>query len=98
MSFLAVTAVTGLAQAQDLESIRKDLNDAQKRLTEQRETIASEKPALGKSFNITRADLIEKRRKVRIARMAKSDRDSLLKELEKKHYASDQDFRFVTSQ
>lgn len=97
LSFISFLSVTATGVAQDLESIRKDLNDAQKRLTEQRAAMASEKPALGKTFNITRAELVEKRRKMRIVRMAKSDRDALLKELEKRHYASDQDFSFVDS-
>lgn len=90
-------ALVSMVSAQDLESIRKDLEDAQKRLTEQRETIASEKPQLAKSFHATHAELVEKRRKVRIARMAKADRETLLKELEKKHYTFAQDHTFVVN-
>lgn len=86
------------AGAQDMESIQKDLHDARKRLTEQREAIAREKPGLGKSFHETKAELLEKRRKARIARMAKSDRESLLKELQKKCYTSEQDHSYVDSQ
>ena len=72
------------AMAQDLESIQRDLEGSISRLTKQRELIAAEKPALGQAFQTTRSDLVEKRRKVRIARMAKSDRDELLKELGEK--------------
>ena len=72
------------AMAQDLESIQQDLEGSISRLTKQRELIAAEKPALGQAFQTTRSDLVEKRRKVRIARMAKSDRDELLKELGEK--------------
>ncbi len=86
------------AAAQDLASIRKDLDDAQIRLVRQRDAIAAEKPALAKTFDATRASLLEKRRKLRIARMAKSDRDALLKELEKKHYTSGQDHSYVDGQ
>ena len=74
------------SMAQDLESIQQDLDGSITRLTKQRELIAAEKPALGQAFQTTRTDLVEKRRKIRIARMAKSDRDELLKELEKKQY------------
>ena len=72
------------SMAQDLESIQRDLEGSISRLTKQRELIAAEKPALGQAFQTTRSDLVEKRRKVRIARMAKSDRDELLKELGEK--------------
>ncbi|MDG1357242.1 MAG: hypothetical protein P8P36_03520, partial [Akkermansiaceae bacterium] len=77
--------------AQDLQSIQDDLEDALSRLTKQREGIAAEKPKLGQSFHSTSGDLVEKRRKVRIARMAKSGRDELLKELGKKNYIYQQD-------
>ncbi len=86
------------AHAQDTTRIRLDLADAQARLSKQRAAIAAEKPALAKSFHATRALLLEKRRKVRIARMAKSDRAALLKELEKKHHLSAQDHAFVDTQ
>jgi biopolymer transport protein ExbB len=88
----------GPVVAQDRVPIRKDLDDALARLTSQRDAIAAEKPALAKAFDETRASLLEKRRKVRIARMAKSDRDNLLKELEKKHYTSGQDHTYVDGQ
>lgn len=87
-----------LASAQEMESITRDLKDAQHRLTIQRELIAAEKPKLGKQFEQTRASLIEKRRKTRIARMAKEDRANMLKELEKKHYRSAQDFTYIDTQ
>lgn len=78
--------------------ITQDLKAAQKRLSTQRDAIASEKPGLAKSFEQTRADLVEKRRKARIARMAKEDRAALMKELEKKHYLSAQNFTYVNGQ
>lgn len=80
---------------QDLSSIQKDLDDAIKRLAEQREKIATEKPAMGQSFQTIRGELIDKRRKVRIARMAKSDRATLLKELEKKQHVYSQDHDYI---
>jgi biopolymer transport protein ExbB len=94
---IALTLVTA-AVAQDLESINKDLAGARQRLVEQREEIAAGKSVVGKTFHATRAELMQKRRKVRIARMAKSDRDALLEELEKKHYTYGQDHDFTTSQ
>jgi biopolymer transport protein ExbB len=84
--------------AQDIPSIQKDLKSAQDRLTKQREAIAAEKPTIAKSFDETRASLLEKRRIVRIARMSKSDRETLLKELEKKHYTTGQDYNYVDGQ
>ena len=87
-----------LPKSQVVESIQKDLADAQQRLTQQREKIAAEKPKLAKSFDQMRADLIEKRRLVRIARMAKADRDAMLKALEKKHYVAAQNDQFIDSQ
>lgn len=80
---------------QDLSSIQKDLDDSISRLAKQREIIATEKPAMGARFQATRSELLEKRRKVRIARMAKSDRDALLKELEKKQYVYTQDHDYM---
>ncbi len=93
-SFLLV----GLAalHADPAEDARKDLADAQKRLVELRESIASEKPKLAKQFNEAQSQLLEKRRKARIARMAEADRKALLKELEKNHHLSQQDHVFVT--
>ena len=87
-----------LAAAQDMESIARDLKEAQQRLTAQRESIAAEKPELGKAFEQMRASLIEKRRLARIARMAQADRDALLKGLEKKHYLSAQNDDYVDRQ
>ena len=84
--------------AQDLASVQKDLDDALGRLGKQREGIATEKPALGQAFHSTGTELIEKRRKVRIARMAKSDRDELLKELEKTNYIYQQDQEYILGQ
>lgn len=78
--------------------MQKDLDSARERLTRQREAIAAEKPIMGKSFHATRADLVEKRRKVRIARMAKYDRDALLRELEKKHHSYAQDHDYIAGQ
>lgn len=95
---LVVAAGLGSASAQDLTSIQKDLEQSQKALTAQRETLAAEKPPLAKAFDDVRTDLVEKRRKARIARMAVSDRDALLKELEKKHYLSAQNQTFVVGQ
>ena len=86
------------SMAQDLESIQRDLDGSISRLSKQRELIATEKPALGQAFQTTRSDLVEKRRKIRIARMAKSDRDELLKELEKKQYLYQQDHEYITGQ
>lgn len=91
-------APTGPTAAQTVADITKDLKDAQSRLAAQRSEIAGEKPGLAKSFEEARADLVEKRRKARIARMAKEDREALIKELEKKHYLSAQDFTFVDGQ
>lgn len=87
-----------LAAAQDMESVTRDLKEAQQQLTTQRESIAAEKPELGKAFEQTRASLIEKRRQARIARMAQADRDALLKGLEKKHYLSAQNDDYVDRQ
>lgn len=78
--------------------LTQDLKDAQLRLRLQREQMASEKPKLGKDFENARASLMALRRKARIARMAKEDRVAMLKELEKKHYLSEQDYTFVSRQ
>ncbi len=83
------------AIAQDLTSIKKDLTKAQDELVAQRTAIAAEKPTLAKSFEVTRAELKDKRRKVRIARMSVEDRKTLFRELEKKHYLSEQDYNFI---
>ena len=91
-------ACTVSSGAQDLTSIRKDLDSATVKLSKQRDKIAAEKPNLAKLFDTTRASLLEKRRIVRIARMTKSDRESLLKELQKKHYASEQDANYTDGQ
>jgi len=108
MKIFSIIAMLGLsvlmAVAQDVapsdatSKITQDLNDAQQRLSVQRDAIASEKPAIAKAFEQTRAELIEKRRKARIARMAKEDRAELIKELEKKHYRSAQNFTYVEGQ
>ena len=86
------------SMCQDLESIKDDLDNALGRLTKQREGIAAEKPLLGQALHSIGADLTEKRRKVRISRMAKSDRDELLKELEKKNYLYQQDHEYILGQ
>lgn len=91
---LLVSTVGSLADP--TEDARKDLTAAQKKLTELREKIAEEKPVIGKEFDQIRGELIEQRRKARIARMAESDRNALLKELKQKHYQSAQDHTFVT--
>ncbi|MGB1936005.1 MAG: MotA/TolQ/ExbB proton channel family protein [Akkermansiaceae bacterium] len=91
-------ALCGSSAGQDLQSIQKDLDEAIARLSKQREVIAAEKPTLGQSFQTTRADLLEKRRKVRIARMAQSDREIILKELEKKQYTYAQDHDYILGQ
>ena len=96
--FAVFLALLAPVFAQDLTSVEKDLKRAQAQLTEQRAAIAAEKPALAKAFDSTRASLIEKRRKARIARMSVTDRDALLKELEKKHYLSGQDHTYVDGQ
>lgn len=88
----------GPTAAETLAGLTKDLKDAQTRLTAQRDSIAGEKPELARAFEQTRADLVEKRRKARIARMSKEDREALIKELEKKHYQLGQDYRFVDGQ
>lgn len=82
--------------ANPAEEVRKDLEVAQKELTEVRDSIAAEKPAMAKQFNNVQHELLEKRRKARIARMAESDRKTLLRELEKKRHLSEQDHVFVT--
>lgn len=94
---ISLILLTGVAVvfANPAEEARKDLEDAQKRLTQLRESIAAEKPDLAKKFHQVQADLLEKRRKVRIARMTESDRKALLKELEKNHHLSAQDHAFV---
>ncbi len=86
-----------LAQ-QQVAVIHKDLKDAQTRLASQRAAIAEEKPALAKEFEEVRVRLLEQRRKVRIARMAKDDRQTLIKELEKKQYQLAQDHQFADRQ
>lgn len=78
------------------EDARKDLEAAQKRLVALRESIAAEKPELAKQFHRVQAELLEKRRKARIARMAEADRKALLRELEKNHHLAAQDHQFVT--
>ncbi len=93
-----LAASVSFASAQDMESVTRDLKDAQQRLSAQRKLIAGEKPELGKSFEQTRASLIAKRRLARIARMAKVDRDTLLKGLEQKHYLSAQNDDYVDRQ
>ena len=77
------------------DSIESDLKKAQQALTQQRAEIALEKPPLAKSFATVRADLVEKRRQVRIARMTVADRAEMFSELKKKHYLASQDHNFV---
>lgn len=96
LGVLWTLSTTGVAQG--IDSIRKDLDDARARLAGQRESVAVEQVATGKAFEAVRAELMEKRRKVRIARMAKSDRDAMLKELEKKQYGYAQDHDFTAGQ
>ena len=93
-----LAATVSFASAQNMESLTGDLKEAQQRLSAQRESIAGEKPVLAKSFEQTRASLIAKRRLARIARMAKVDRDALLKGLEQKHYLSAQNDDYVDRQ
>lgn len=93
---LFLLAGAAVSHASPAEEARRDLEGAQKRLAEQRESIAAEKPALAKKFYEVQSGLLEKRRKARLARMAESDRKALLKELEKTHHLSAQDHVFVT--
>ncbi|BDS08304.1 flagellar motor protein MotA [Oceaniferula spumae] len=97
-ALVVLIAASGSLFAQDLTSIEKDLKKAQQELTDQRAAIAAEKPALAKSFDAVRSELVEKRRKARIARMTVADRDALLKELEHKHHLSGQDHSYVDGQ
>lgn len=92
------SAVSGLQMTASMASVKKDLASAQQRLNAQREAIASEKPKLSAVFEKARAELLEKRRKARIARMAKVDRDAMLKGLEQKHYVAGKDYAFVDGQ
>ena len=98
VTLLLFISVLSSSAADDIGSIQKDLDEALRRLSNQRDAIAKEQPEIGQDFHATRADLIEKRRKVRIARMAKSDRDDYLKELEKKKYIYQQDHEYTLGQ
>jgi len=90
--------LTGLMPAMSQDLAAKDLADALSRLRKQRASIAEEKPTIAKSFNDMRASLAEKRRLIRIARMQKSDREALLRELEKKQSQFAQNHAYIHSQ
>lgn len=100
LCFSAVVAEpdVSVAPTDPVPQITQDLKDAQHRLQLAREKIAAEKPALGKAFEQTQAELIQQRRKARMARMAKEDRAVLLKNLEQKHYVLQQDFTYTNRQ
>ncbi|MDC0088080.1 MotA/TolQ/ExbB proton channel family protein [Akkermansiaceae bacterium] len=67
ISYLIFTLTSLSLSAQSLPSIRKDLDDAQSRLTKQREKVAVDKPALGRLFHETRTLLNQRRREARVA-------------------------------
>ncbi|MGJ8677911.1 MAG: MotA/TolQ/ExbB proton channel family protein [Akkermansiaceae bacterium] len=91
---ILISSLLSLA-AQDMSSIRKDLDKAQQRLTEQRQNIAVEKPLIAGKFEETRAQLLEKRRKARLARMAVADRDALLADLKTQQVLAEQDHQYT---
>lgn len=81
--------------AQDIPSIKKDIIKAQKHLLDQRESIASERPELIKTFQEIQNKLQGKRRKMRLARMEEYELDEILKSLKSKHYLYSQDYSFI---
>ncbi|MBK1790151.1 MotA/TolQ/ExbB proton channel family protein [Persicirhabdus sediminis] len=78
------------------DSIKQDLKLAIEKLSEQRAEIAQEKPQLAKAFENTKADLLERRRQVRLARMTEADRESLLKELKRRKHTEGQDIQYLS--
>lgn len=96
---LPMTAQTseasGTTVPEALETAKKDLASALESLAKAREEIAAEKPELSKNFEEVGLELREKRRLVRIARMAKEDRELALRELERDRLVRQQDASYL---
>ena len=65
----------------DVSGIQKDLEASSKRLSAHREAVTKEKTELAKKFMLSQAEIIEKRRKSRLAAMGNADRKVVLAKL-----------------
>lgn len=79
LTALLAGAETSVPEA--LGKAKQDLAEAIATLEETRETISSEKPALSTGFQKIEAELLEKRRLVRIARQSSEDRAEEIRQL-----------------
>jgi biopolymer transport protein ExbB len=99
---ICLVAVTSLAvKAQtpiDIEGIKKDLSASTKKLTEYRASVTDEKVELSKKLTSTQAELIQKRRKARLAAMGSADRKIVLAKLEGKASAKSREVVYLGSQ
>lgn len=99
LAFLPLAARTpeesGRKALEALETAKKDLAAALETLAKTRGQIAAEKPELSKNFEEVGLELREKRRLVRIARMAKEDRELSLRELERDRLVRQQDASYL---
>jgi biopolymer transport protein ExbB len=80
----SVAAVSAATVQEALEAAKKDRAGAQQRLVELRQKVAAEKPAVAEEFARVEAELLQKRRQVRLARQAVGDREAAWRELESK--------------
>lgn len=96
-AFAQGNAVDDQVKAQ-VESIRKDLKTSQEKLTAQRDAQTDERIALSTKLTQTQAELIEKRRQVRLSRMGSADRLALLKQLQTKEYENAEEISYLKTQ
>lgn len=82
----------------DIDGIKSDLNASIKKLTEYRESVSAEKVELSKKLTFTQKELIQKRRKARLAAMGNADRKIVLAKLESKASAKNREVLYLGEQ
>jgi len=78
-----------------LEKAKTELKTTLTTLDQARETIAKEKPSLASAFAETELELRDKRRRIRIARMSREDRETEMRQLERDRSVRKQDAAFL---
>ncbi len=96
---MALLAFTSLSNGQTIvDKARQDLEASQKKLSQQRNSLADERIELSSKLTKNQAELLEKRRLVRIARMSELERKESVKLLQSKASEQGDEVKFLESQ
>jgi len=95
---LILLALSLLLRAQDelTSKVKSDLDDAQKRLTTQRESQADERRELSEKITALQQELLVKRRQAELSRRSIADQETFIQKLRNKDYASQTEVRTLS--